>query len=470
VAPGIVTASADSKEIETSYLADGTTATNAHDVCKLRRVGPAIAMTAGFIRANDFNALSYVRKSYRFGESLHDFALRLLTTLPDSLGPALNAAAHMGDDELRKSLASSDALEVALIGEQEGQPGVDVLLFSARVDASGHFVVSGKEQRCPGDCPDGHGAFFLGVHDAIDKAVSTDPALVATATVEGVKMLSDLEYTSRPDLVGGPQSLVRADINSVSVVTPGACAREDIAESTEILSRQIDNAADPQAIGPFRAELDRRLAAATNLVCHQTTQRYSATGNQVHQDTVDANLRIIDNREVYTDIRNNGRTYERLVDIPGAWASGDLVTMLRITREAVITGRVNLLSRVGNDGFGEFGVRFDRAESAAVWTIFVDSAPHAMAFEGTAWFSAASGVLRQIDWQTTGPVGPPRLNIGQVTWKVSFSVVNVSGEPFLAPAQAFYEVKYRPNVRRDDQTLSTFSDFRRFAGVGRLLD
>ena len=390
--------------------------------------------------------------------------------MPDTLGPALNAAARMGDGNLRKAIASGNALEVALIGEQEGQPGADVLLFSAHFDASGHIAISGKEQRCPGDCTDGHAAFFLGVHDTIDRAVSADPTLVATATLQGVKTLVDLEYSSHPDLVGGPQSLVRADINSVSVVTPGACVREDIAESTEILSRQIDNATDPYAIKPFRDELDRRLAAATNLVCHQTTQRYSATGGQVRQDTVDANLRIIDNREVYTDIRNNGRSYERFVDIPGAWASGDLVTMLRVTREAMVTGKVNLLSRVGNDGFGEFGVRFDRAESAAVWTIFVDSAPHAMAFEGTAWFSAASGVLRQIDWQTTGPVGPSRLNIGQVTWKVSFSVVNVSGEPFLAPAQAFYEVKYRPNIRRDDQTLSTFSDFRRFAGVARMLD
>ena len=469
VAPGMVAASADSKEVETSYLADGATMANTHDVCKITRAGPAVAMTAGFVRANQFNALEYIRNSYQLGEPLHDFALRLLTAIPVSLGPALEAATRVGDTSLRKALKDGDALQVALVGIQDGQPGVDVLLFSAHPDGAGHLSIQSRERRCPGDCPDGHAAFFLGVHEAIDKAVAADPSLVATPSLKAVTALTSLEYASRPDLVGGPQSMVLADANGVSVANAGACSPADITEPPGALSRQIDASDNPDAMKPFRDELDRRLDAATNLVCHQTIQRYSAAGSQVHQDTVDANLRIIDNREVYTDIRDNGKTYKNLVDIPGAWASGDMVTMLRVTKEAFKSGKVTLLTRVGVDGTRELGVRFNRDESAAVWSVFVSSAPYPMAFEGTAWFAVHNGVLRQIDWRTTGLIGPSRLNIEGVAWQVTFAIVEVSGQTFLAPSQAFYEVKYSPNIRRDDRTLSTFSDFRRFAGTARLL-
>ncbi|HXJ42216.1 MAG TPA: hypothetical protein VNH18_23255, partial [Bryobacteraceae bacterium] len=84
-----MTASADSKEVTYSYLSDGTAVADSVNACKLRRVGPAVAMAAGFVRANEFNALDYIRDTQRPGEQLHDLALRLLASLPERLRPAL---------------------------------------------------------------------------------------------------------------------------------------------------------------------------------------------------------------------------------------------------------------------------------------------------------------------------------------------------------------------------------------------
>ncbi|HXJ44722.1 MAG TPA: hypothetical protein VNH18_35880, partial [Bryobacteraceae bacterium] len=352
----------------------------------------------------------------------------------------------------------------------EGTPAVEVLIFRAHADDAGHMVIETREQRCPGDCPGGRGAYFLGVHDAIDQKLASDPTLAALATLESASALTGLEYASRPDIVGGPQSLVQADANGVKVVKPGACAVDDLMESTRIFSRTVDGAKDARELKPFLDELDRRMAGVTNLVCHQTIQRHSISGRQVRRDVVDADLRIIGNQELYSDIQSNGRAYKSFTELPGAWASGDLVTMLFVTRNALTTGTVTIESRPGADGLPELGVTFERHERDALWKMFVESTPYPMAFEGTAWFSPRSGVLRQIEWKSIGTVRPPHMSITQVSWQVNFSTVEVAGESFIAPAAASYAVKYGVQSRREDRTQSTFTAFRRFAGVAHMLD
>ncbi|HXJ43134.1 MAG TPA: hypothetical protein VNH18_27890 [Bryobacteraceae bacterium] len=463
-------ASADSKEVEHLFLSDGSTVASASESCKLRRVGSGIAMAAGFIRANQFNALDYIREMYQPGEELHQFARRLLKTLPERLGPALEAARRVGDGDLRKALAEQNALEVALIGTEDGQPAVEVLVFKADADKAGHLSFKAFEQRCPGDCPGGTAAYFLGTHEAIDRAIAANPGLAADATREGVTRLTRLEYASRPDIIGGPLTLVRGDSKGVVVTEPGACRADDIGEPAQISSRKGDAAMEPLLLQPFLEELDRRIMGVTNLLCHQTIQRNSRNGRQVREDVVDADLRIVGRTEMYSDIRSNGRYYKRFADLPGAWASGDLVTMLLVTRNALSLGAVRLASRTGEDGVPEVGAAFTRGERSGSWNMFVDAVPHPMAFEGTAWFEQSDGRLRQIEWRSTGEVQPSRMNITQVSWQVNFSTVEVAGEAFLAPAAAAYAIRYRPHVRREDRTLSTFSGFQRFAGMARMLD
>ena len=126
-------------------------------------------------------------------------------------------------------------------------------------------------------------------------------------------------------------------------------------------------------------------------------------------------------------------------------------------------------SRQGKDGMPETGVTFRKPEGSGLWKLFVESAPHPLGFEGTAWF-AADGGLRTIEWRSTGQVHPARLNIAEISWEVSFSAVDVAGESLLAPAAASYAVKYRPEVRREDRTQATFTGFRRFAGMARMLE
>lgn len=203
MAPGVVVASADSKETSYFYLSDGTTDTFSYNSCKIRRSGSIVAMGAGFVRANEFNSLDYIRDSHLPGEGLRDMAIRLLRDLPPRLVPALEAARKAGDGDLRKALAETSALQIALIGVQDGAPTVEVLDFKAVASATGRMEIKATKQRCPGDCPGGRGAYFLGAHEAIDKAIESNPSLAGGATLARAAELMNLEYVSRPDIVGG---------------------------------------------------------------------------------------------------------------------------------------------------------------------------------------------------------------------------------------------------------------------------
>lgn len=234
--------------------------------------------------------------------------------------------------------------------------------------------------------------------------------------------------------------------------------------------REIDRSGETGVLNLFADELDRRMAGVKNLLCHQTWRRRSIVGREVRDDVVNADLHITNNREMYSAIQRNGRTYNSLTQLPGAWASGDLVTILRVSRTALNEGMVRYESRVGAGGTREMGVTFERSRNADAWNVFVDSSPYPVAFTGTVWLSQDDGRLRSIEWKSMGVVLPARLNISQVSWTVNFSTVNVAGEAFVAPANAIYELRYRPEARRQDRTHSTFTRFRRFAGDARLLE
>ena len=457
VAPGVVVASAD-KEVTTSFFADGTSFTDDRESCKVRQAGPLVAMAAGYIHAQSFHALDFIEHTIQTGEALHDFALRLMGRINEALTMVLTETLSAGDDTFRDALARQDPLEVALIGLQDQRPAVEVLVFEARADHERRVTVQSREFRCPGDCPDGHAAYFLGVHGAVDRMVSSHPALVKTATLQTAVMLNRLEYVERPDIVGGPQTLIEADAEGVSIVDPGACLPGKDQEIQAI------------ALVSFRKELDDRLADITNLVCHQTMRRVSASRKQVRKDMVDADLRIIAGSESYTDIQRGQRAYRSFAQLPGAWASGDLMTMLRVTRDSLTVDGTRFLSRVAPDGVAERAVRFNRDDSGRQWLLMVDSRTYPVSFEGTAWFSQVSGELRTIEWKSRGYVGPSRFNIARVDWRVGFAAVDVAGKRLLAPAESLYEVSYSERLRRRDRTESTFSGFRRFAGTARLLN
>jgi hypothetical protein len=473
VEPGLVIAAADSREVSHSFLSDGNTERFAYNSCKLRRAGTTVVMAAGFVRANDFSALDAVRSLYRHTDQLHDTAVRVRNELPEALEHALEGVRKVGDTAFRASLEKANALEIALIGLQDGKPAVEVMAFMARASSDGSIRVKVDAQSCPGDCPGGRSAYFLGEHGAIDKAIARDASLVRGASIGHVTTLLETEYADRPDIVGGPRTLVRVAGTGVDVVEPGQCSGLEL--GTEQLVQNVEAAPDEPSLSDsenrgFLAELDRRIAGVMNLTCHQTLRRRSKSGRIAEEDVVEADLQIVNNREAYSAIRSKGRRYKDFTQLRGAWASGDLVTILHITRGAVAAGGGRQAVRLGASGETEHGVAFERSAASGLWKMYIEGVSYPMAFEGVVWFGAQDGRLRGVEWRSIGAVGPRRQPVAEVQWQVDFSPVQIAGEAFVAPSASAYAVKYGPEVRREDRTQSTFSGFQRFAATAKLLE
>lgn len=457
--PGVTVAAADSKEVVSSYLVNGNTLTEARNICKLRRVGSSVALASGFVQANDFYALDAIRELGRGGPSVDELAARIVDALPARLAPALQAARNAGDETLRRALHDQDALEVAIIGMRDGAPAVIVIAFQAIADDAGNIRISSRRQRCPGDCAAGTVSFFLGSHEAIDQAIADDASLTAAATLSAAAYLNNLEYRSRPDVVGGPQTLLRADSQGVRIVEPGACTREDLEEPV----------VKSLAPGRLREELDRRLSATANLLCHESMIRLKLARGHVEQDRVEADLRVAYSREFYSNIRMAGRLYQSLTEVPGSWARGSLMTMVRATRTLLSSETVSVRGRVVAGAEEQIGLEFTGGASDRLWSLWVGGEWYPMAFTGTAWFSTETSELRQIEWRTTQAVQPARLNVKEIVWVVNFSTVMVAGEPFPAPADSSYNVRYAAWTQREDMVRSTYSNFQRFDATAKLI-
>ena len=278
VEPGRVVAASDSKEISYTYLSDGTTNVVEYESCKIRRSGGVVLLGAGFVRANEFNALDEIRNASRAGEQVSDVADRVRREVPGPLGRSLEAARKVGDSYLKRALAESNALEITVIGTQHGQPAAALLEFRARMIGRDHINIETSEHRCPGDCPGGRAIYRTGLHEAIDKALASGE-WTESATPERASELLSLEYASRPDVAGGPKSLVEVRSLNIRFIEAGACASEAVA-SAEMLSERLDAAAYPEALKSFQQELDRRIVGVSNVLCHQILQRQWTAGDR----------------------------------------------------------------------------------------------------------------------------------------------------------------------------------------------
>lgn len=152
-----------------------------------------------------------------------------------------------------------------------------------------------------------------------------------------------------------------------------------------------------------------------------------------------------------------GRLYSGLREAPGSWAIGSLTTMVRVTLTLLSSETASVRRRLIAGGEDQIGLKFIGSPGDRLWSLWLRGEWYPMAFAGTAWFSAETSEPRQIEWKTT--VQPARLNVTEIIWVVNFSTVMVAGDPFPAPADSTYNVRYAGWTQRQDIVRSTYSNF-----------
>ena len=177
-------------------------------------------MVAGFDRGlglngMGFDALRETNAAWRPGDTFDTFVTNTAAALSRSLGNLLDSLQAADPAEFERRYAHATALQLALFGMEKRTPEVVILQFLGDRSL--------RKTRCPGDCPAPISAFFLGTHDKIDEMARRNSSLIAHLDGKNIAALIDLEHEDRPDVVGGPVSVVRMTAAGAELVQNGAC-------------------------------------------------------------------------------------------------------------------------------------------------------------------------------------------------------------------------------------------------------
>ena len=222
--PKALYAAVDSKEIDQEYR-DGKLSVGEKLACKIRKVGPYYSIVAGIMRGtNGFDALQEAVSAYKPGDSLEALGQSLQHAVPVSLAPMLAKLLEQDPEGFSKNYGRQAALHLTLIGNEQNTPKVVVVEFQAVQSGSGEISLATRTMSCPGDCPAPNAGYFLGAHEAVEASVHENPTFLTRPSEQNIEQLIDLEYASRPDIVGGPITMVKVTPSGSAVLRSGACA------------------------------------------------------------------------------------------------------------------------------------------------------------------------------------------------------------------------------------------------------
>jgi len=438
-----IVAAIDSKEVGQAYLSDGTSVTEDRISCKVRRIGPYYVLIAGITRAADgFDASREAVRLYRDGDSLDVFAARLSDELPNRLTPILDALRAANGAAFDGSFRNQDVLELTLLGVEGNQPRVVIVAFHASQSGAGRVAIDSRLMSCPGNCRDPNSVYLAGMHNEAEGYLYNNPEIAGDTSTNSALQLIGLEYTSHPEVVGGPASVVRVTRGGAVLEQAGACA---------------DDAGLPR----LEAQLDRAIAAVADVVVDEDVEQYSKRGRRLHSNAIHGDVRVIGGNEEYTWAgRDAGGGH-----LPEPWCGGELATMMRVTSLELGRAQGALSMETSAATEPALVVAFHATAAERYWQLVVASRTYPLAFDGRAWFSQATGKLLRIHWEATDLLLPASAGITRIEWDETFSNSDIAGHSVLTPNTAVYRVHYSWKADRSDWTETRFSGFRRFGAT-----
>ena len=221
--PDVLLAGVDSKENYLLYR-DGVSTLDERTVCKVGRPGPWYAMVAGVANGtNGFDALREAENAWRPGATLDALTAAIREAIPRRLTPLLQSLYDADNAGFLRHYRGQMVLQLLLVGVEDGTPQMRVVEF-LEAGVSGSVLLSTRTNICGRDCLSGRTAWFLGTHDRIDEFVRAHAGAIRHPDEHSLDRLMGLEYADRPDLVGGPVSVLKVTRTGGTMIRDGACS------------------------------------------------------------------------------------------------------------------------------------------------------------------------------------------------------------------------------------------------------
>ena len=223
----VLVAAIDSLE---TYQVFGEGANLQHDnVCKIARTGPFYVLVSGLTRGFDgsgdppFDVVKEIEAAKGLSQDMSTLGPNLWDLLSPRLTVVLEAIRAKDPMAFASKYSGAAALQLTVVGVEANRPAAKVVEFAVDSGTTGAVRLRPHFMGCASDCPSSSSGYFLGVHGAIDDFVRYQTTFIAKPDTRKAEVLIQLSYKERPDLVGGPVSMLSVSRGGVEVVSAGAC-------------------------------------------------------------------------------------------------------------------------------------------------------------------------------------------------------------------------------------------------------
>lgn len=242
--PNSLYAAVDSKLTYREYR-DGELSVTNTLLCKMKPAGAYYSVVAGTVRGtNGYDVQDDIAQAYAPGRGIDEMLAALQTLVPQKLVPMFQTMRDIDPENFDSNIADAE-LEVALMGMENKTPRVGIAEFHAS-DENGRIGLTSRVSTCPGSCGSPVMGYFLGTHEAIDASIRGDSSVLSHPSEDRIDQLMRLEFAARPDVVGGPVTMIRISAAGSSVLREGACPTD----SMELSRDGIEGAAGAAANTP----------------------------------------------------------------------------------------------------------------------------------------------------------------------------------------------------------------------------
>jgi len=236
------------------------------------------------------------------------------------------------------------------------------------------------------------------------------------------------------------------------------------------LRKEDAGASESNAI---RANIDGVLATLSSIAMKEKISRFAGVGDSAHKiDSFETEVSIADGVEQYSGVRGHHRTYHHISEIGGLWSFGEVVTMLRATRDLIDSSAIrdrreaDILAEHPSGPEEVADLRVIRFRGSSVdhkWFVTAHGLICWLEFEGTLRISKRTGEIERLTW--TSSSGQPEKSIDSILWEVTFGSVTIAGNLFTIPSGSIYRVVRRGHAQTAVWNLTQYIALGRYGST-----
>lgn len=226
-------------------------------------------------------------------------------------------------------------------------------------------------------------------------------------------------------------------------------------------------AGDPESV---QAKIDGIVSTLTSISVRENISRFAGVHGATRKlDSFETEVSIADGTEQYSEVRGKRRTYRHISEIGGLWSFGEIVTMLRTTRELIGSANRNPL---GEGSLGEaepaeqLTIGFHCEAAQHQWFVTMDGRILWLGFTGVVRVSTLTGDIERLTWISAG--GPEQSGIKSILWDVNFQTATVAGGLFRMPSDSIFQVIRTGNERKTEWNLTRYLPLGRYGSTASL--